>query len=96
MNFAFSDTSTQNYFKSKTHTIREDDDDHIDASVHHHKSSMNQNEIVDKRESSSKDKFDIQQTNQKRPLIKKDSIDIDCKFYLILLKFLEIIFEIFR
>lgn len=47
---------------------------------HHHKSSMNQNETIDKRESSSKDKFiDIQQTNQKRPLTKKDSIDLDCK-----------------
>lgn len=82
------DTSTQNYFKSKTQTIRDadvdDDLSHLNGS-NHHKSSMNNNETVDKRESSSKDKFiDIQQPNQKRPLTKKDSIDLDCKDHLLL------------
>lgn len=81
--YFFADTSTQNYFKNKTQTIRdaEDDDElsHLnDSGRSHHLKSMNHD---DKRESSTKDKFiDIQQTNQKRPLTKKDSIDLDCEF----------------
>lgn len=82
------DTSTQNYFKSKTQTIKDadtDDDDlsHLNdtARSHHHLSSMNHNDTS----SSSKDKlFDIQQTNQKRPLLTRfDSVDLDCKWIII-------------
>ena len=75
------DTSTQNYFKSKTQTIKDadtDDDElsHLNDSArsHHHLSSMNHN---DTSSSSSKD---IQQTNQKRPLLTRfDSVDLDCE-----------------
>lgn len=81
------DTSTQNYFKSKTQTIKDadTDDDELSqlndsARSHHHLSSMNHN---DTSSSSSKDKnFDIQQTNQKRPLLTRfDSVDLDCEFF---------------
>ena len=75
------DTSTQNYFKSKTQTIKDadtDDDElsHLNDSArsHHHLSSMNHNDT------SSSCSKDIQQTKQKRPLLTRfDSVDLDCE-----------------
>lgn len=82
------DTSTQNYFKTKTKINREEADDdfpqHLNNSMDIQQqpktsSSLNHQEI---RNSTDKDKFnDTRLAVNYRPLLTKtDSIDLDCKF----------------
>lgn len=81
------DTSTQNYFKTKTKTNREEADDdfppHLNNSMDVQQqqktsSSVNHQEI----RNSDKDKFnDTRLAVNYRPLLTKtDSIDLDCEF----------------
>lgn len=81
---SFSDTSTQNYFKSKTKTSEgESEDDFpvnnsMDVHIPPKASSVNHQES---RNTSDKDKFnDTRLAVNYRPLLTKtDSIDLDCE-----------------